>query len=177
MTTTPSGQVATPPTPGAPATLQAADTHFMQAGVSLVVGACSDDRMPVVARATGCRISRDQSEVTVLMSATQGAEVLRCVRQNGAVAVVFSKPSTHKTIQLKGRDARVAGPMEGDHALALRYGELFSAELAPLGFDPALIRTLLACPPADLVTVTFTPAEAYIQTPGPSAGQRIGSAA
>jgi hypothetical protein len=153
------------------------ETDFMQCGVSLVVGACSDDRTPVVARATGCRVSRDDGRVTLLISATQGAEVLRCVRQNGAVAVVFSKPSTHKTIQLKGRDAVVSGPEESDLALALGYQQRFSEELAPLGFDPALIRTFLACPPADLVTLTFTPSEAYVQTPGPGAGQRMGGRA
>jgi hypothetical protein len=155
--------------------LQAVDTDFMQRGVSLMVGACSDDKMPVVARATGCRVFKDQGKVSVLMSATQGAEVLRCIRQNGAVAVVFSQPSTHRTIQVKGKDASVTGAVSDDHDLAARYRDMFAAELAPLGFNPDLIRTFLACPPADLVSLNFTPDEAYTQTPGPAAGQRIGS--
>ncbi|NEX62294.1 hypothetical protein [Noviherbaspirillum galbum] len=153
--------------------LDGIDADFMQAGVSLVVGAASNDKSPAIVRATGCRLLDDLGEVSIVVSASQGAEVLRCIRENGAVAVVFSQPSTHRTIQLKGKDARVVGATAEDRESAVRYRDLFATELAPLGFEPLLIRTLLDCPPADLVAIRFTPEDAFIQTPGPNAGQRL----
>ncbi|WP_151634720.1 hypothetical protein [Noviherbaspirillum aerium] len=146
---------------------------FLQSGVSLSVGACDNQRMPTLARATGCRLSPDRRQVTIFISATQGAPVLRCVRENGAITVVFSRPSTHRTVQIKGKDAVVGGLLAGDLDIVERYRSSFARELDPLGFDEILIRTLLAAPPADLVAVTFTPLEAYSQTPGPNAGEPL----
>jgi hypothetical protein len=153
--------------------VDSAYTAFIQGGVSIVVGACDRKRLPALARATGCRISSDRRRLTIFMSATQGAQVLRCIRDNGAIAVVFSEPSTHHTIQLKGIDAEVGGLKEGDLQIVEDYRSAFARELDPLGFDEVLIRSFLSCPPADIVSLTFTPAEAYSQTPGPSAGEPL----
>lgn len=146
---------------------------FMQSGISLCVGACDNRRMPTLARATGCRVSPDRRQVTMFISATQAAPVLRCIRENGAITAVFSRPSTHKTVQLKGKDAVVGGLETGDMERIEHYRGSFARELEPMGFDEIRIRTLLAAPPADLVAVTFTPVEAYSQTPGPNAGEPL----
>lgn len=146
---------------------------FLQGGVSICIGACDRDLMPTLVRATGCRIAPDRCKVTVFLSATQGALVLRAIRDNGMVTAVFSEPSTHKTVQLKGRDAEIGGLQPGDIHIVERYRGAFSRELEPLGFEEILIRTLLACPPADLVSLSFTPCEAYSQTPGPKAGEPL----
>ena len=37
----------------------------------------------------------------------------------------------------------------------------------------AMVRTLLSCPPEELVALSFCPSEAYSQTPGPNAGKRL----
>lgn len=145
----------------------------MQSGISLCVGACDDRHTPTLARATGCRLSPDRRRVTMFISATQASPVLRCIRENGAITAVFSRPSTHKTVQLKGKDAVVGGLDAGDLELVERYRCDFARELQPMGFDEILIHTLLAAPPADLVAVTFTPIEAYSQTPGPNAGEPL----
>ncbi|WP_194721292.1 hypothetical protein [Noviherbaspirillum malthae] len=151
--------------------LQHAD--FLQSGISLCVGACDNRGMPTLARATGCRLSVDLRQVTMFLSATQASPVLRCIRENGAVTAVFSRPSTHKTLQLKGRDATVGGLQPGDLDVVESYRCKFVRELEPMGFDEILIRSLLAAPPADLVAVKFTPVEAYSQTPGPKAGEPL----
>lgn len=163
-----------PPTdsPDAPLIdLQHAD--FLQSGISLCVGACDNRGMPTLARATGCRLSADLKQVTMFLSATQAGPVLRCIRENGAVTAVFSRPSTHKTLQLKGKDAATGGLQAGDLEVVERYRCNFARELGPMGFDEILIHTLLAAPPADLVAVRFTPVEAYSQTPGPKAGEPL----
>lgn len=146
---------------------------FLQRGVSISVGACDDGGQPCLARAIGCKVTDDLRRVTVFISATQATQVLAGIRANGAIAVVFSEPSTHRTLQLKGRETAVSGLNGADMLIVERYAGAFARELAPLGFEETVVRTLLACPPADLVALTFTPSEAYLQTPGPQAGKPL----
>ena len=104
------------------------------------------------------------------------AGVLADIRQNHRVAAVFALPSSHRTVQLKGEDARVLPFDPADHAIVARHLETFVAELAHLGIPEAIIRTVYGCPGSDLVAVAFTPCAAFSQTPGPRAGQPLGAA-
>jgi hypothetical protein len=61
----------------------------------------------------------------------------------------------------------------GTIQLAEKYCDAFVAELCPLGYDEPLIRALLWFDPNDLRAVTFTPREAFLQTPGPRAGEPL----
>ncbi|HEY8609549.1 MAG TPA: hypothetical protein VIM12_20725 [Noviherbaspirillum sp.] len=152
------------------------DPHaaFLQDGVSMSIGGCGPGAAPTLARGVGCRVAPDRRQVTVFVSAAQAAPLLACIRANGMIAAVFSQPSTHRTVQIKGRDARLVPLAEGDQALLERYRKAFAADLAPLGFQEVQVQALVTC--ADVVAVAFTPAEAYVQTPGPNAGERLGNA-
>lgn len=160
------------PTASAPL-IDASLAAFLQGGRSISIGAAGADRIPTLVRGTGFRLSPDRRRVTLFVSATQAAPVLKCIRDNGAIAVVFSDPPTHRTVQLKGNDAQVGGLNEGDLDLIARYREAFAHALQPLGFDKILIQTLLSFPSADIVSISFTPSQAYSQTPGPKAGERL----
>jgi len=153
--------------------LDAAHAAFFQSGVSMGIAACSLDAVPVHVRAIGCRISPDRRQVTVFVSALQARQVLQRIRENGAVAAVFTEPSTHRTVQVKGRDAQEVLLDAGDLALVAANRDAFARALQQLGFAWALGATLLACPSDDIVGIRFTPAEAYSQTPGPRAGEPL----
>jgi hypothetical protein len=144
------------------------------AGVSISVGACNAERLPSLTRAIGCRIADDRSRVTVFVIVAQSREVLDDVRANGRIAVVFSEPHTHRTVQLKGEDAVAEGLIDGDRARIERYRDAFTAELGALGYSPLFTRTLLDCSGGEVVAVSFTPAAAFSQTPGPKAGAPLG---
>jgi hypothetical protein len=60
-----------------------------------------------------------------------------------------------------------------DLPIVSRYRDAFAAELAPLGYAPILVHTLLGFPDDELVMISFTPLEAYSQTPGPNAGRAL----
>lgn len=156
--------------------LDAPSAAFIAGPVSINVAA-SRGGMPALSRAVGCRVSADRRLVTVLVGAVMAAEVLEGVRRNGAFAAVFSDPPTHRTLQLKGRDAIVLPVEAGDAALADAYRAGFAAVLAPMGYPPAVICGFLAVPAADLVTVRFTPSSVFQQTPGPHAGEPLGGSA
>ncbi|WP_306304584.1 pyridoxamine 5'-phosphate oxidase family protein, partial [Methylogaea oryzae] len=81
----------------------------------------------------------------------------------------FSEPSTHRTLQVKGRDGAIAALDDGDLRRIAFYREAFLLEISALGFNPTIARSLLHCPDDDITAVAFTVAEAYTQTPGPDA--------
>lgn len=66
-------------------------------------------RMPAVSQAVGCLVSGDRRRVTVLIDAAQSAGVAADIAAGSPVAVVFSLPATHCTVQIKGEGASAAG--------------------------------------------------------------------
>ena len=146
---------------------------LIEGPVSINVAARSADLTPRVARALGCRVETGGREITLFLSRTTGSAVLACLESNGAIAAVFSRPSTHETLQLKGLDARLIECAEPDLMLIQAYRRRFASDLATIGYTDAFADAVVAIMP-DLVGVRFTPTAAFQQTPGPSAGQRLG---
>lgn len=155
--------------------LDAEHAAFIQGAVSIVVGSRDAGIVPRLARALGCRVSDDRRRVTVYFPAFQAATLLAAIRAEGAIAVAFNLPSTHRAFQLKGTDATVVPLDASDVERAKRYTEAFSADIGLLGYSAAYGRALLWFDPAELTGVSFTPAAAFEQTPGPRAGERLGS--
>src|SRR4249920_648851 len=82
--------------------------------VSIIVGSRDADNRPHVMRAVGCRLSADLRRITVFLAPSSSAQVLADLRSNASIAVVFSEPTTHRTVQFKGSDALVAPIEPGD---------------------------------------------------------------
>jgi hypothetical protein len=143
---------------------------FMDGGVSIHAASRDAAHVADLSRALACRVSRDRTRVTVFLLASHSGSMLADYRANGAIAVVITLPSTHRTVQLKGEDAAVAPLEEGDHILIARYREAFAKELVSLGYEASLPGLLLAGARGDVVAVGFTVSAAFIQTPGPAAG-------
>ena len=150
---------------------------FVCSGVSISAASCRSGGLPNMARATGCRVSADRRGLTILLSASASAGLIDDVRRNGAIAVVFSRPADHRTLQFKGTDARVIPLDPQDETLAARYVDAFVGGLEPLGFSGAVIRRVLACRSDDLTAICFTPTAGFSQTPGPDAGNALRSGA
>lgn len=147
---------------------------FIQRGVSVVVAARDAELVPDVARGCGCRVSRDRRQVTVLVDPDRASALLEDIRANGMITVVFSQPSTHRTIQLKGRDARPTRVAAGDRAVVESGLAGWIQELTSIGYPAGLARAIHGGCPARLNAITFTPEAAFQQTPGPAAGTRLG---
>lgn len=150
--------------------IDAQRTAFITGAVSIVAASRGPNNMPTVARAAGCRVSADGRRIALFFAASQAAALLDSIRATGAVSAVFSQPSTHRTIQLKGADGRVGALQEGDGELIARYADAFVRELCPLGYAEQLVRAVVWGPEEDFVTVSFSPSAAFDQTPGPRAG-------
>lgn len=143
---------------------------FLREGKSINVGSSNGAGRPSLVRALGAKVSVEAGTVTLFLHRPQASDLLTDLAAHGRLAVVFSDPPTHRTLQLKGSDAREVPPRPEDVAQALEYIESFARVLAPLGFTPAFVRTVQTFEPEDLATVVFTPQAAFDQTPGPQAG-------
>lgn len=148
-------------------------SEFLQSGVSIHVASRDAANVACINRGIGCRVSTDRRQVTVFMHTSQCLALLVDFADNGAITFVGSEPSTHRTVQLKGNDARQSALHEGDGPLVANQCAAFIAGLVDLGYDPSLGSTLLGDPREDFVAVTFTPSSAFLQTPGPGAGNPL----
>jgi hypothetical protein len=144
-------------------------------GVSCIVGSRDAQLRPSVMRAVASRIAPD-GEVTVFLFRPQSRQVLQDIAATGHVAVVFSQPSTHLTVQVKASRATQRNATEADVPDLRRCTESLEEELQAIGYGGGLASALLWHRLEDVVAVSFHPEQAFNQTPGPQAGARIGNA-
>jgi hypothetical protein len=160
------------PRPALPV-LDAEHAAFMQQGVSIVVAACDGTGAPTLARAAGCRVAANRRRVTLFLWAPQCARLSEGLELTQQLAAVFSEICSHRTIQVKGSQIRIATIARADLPRIARYRDALAAALAALGHSGTFARTLVGGDAAQYLAVTFTPDALYAQTPGPRAGERI----
>jgi hypothetical protein len=150
---------------------------MMARGVSVIVSACRPDLTPSLMRAVGSQVDTASAQITVFLSRSQSAQLLRDVASSGRVAVVFSEPHSHRTVQVKSSRTRLREVKPDDAPALQRYLEAMQGELSRVGFGPAFAAAMLWYRVDDLTALEFTPDQAFDQTPGPRAGQPLQGAA
>jgi hypothetical protein len=153
--------------------LDAAQAAFLQHRVAINVASRDAHHVPTITRALGCRVSPDRRRVTVFVSPSRAEKLLACLRERGAIAAVFTRPSTHETLQLKGEDAVVVPLDTGDSERMAVYRNSFVEELQKIGYTQTFARAVISALSDEAVGVAFTPTAAFVATPGPAAGQRL----
>ena len=153
--------------------LDAEHAAFLQGGVSICAASHGPGLRPSVGRCVGCRVSDDLQRVTLLFARDQVRRFLDDIARCHAIAVTFSRPSTHQSIQLKGTDAEQTPPQPGDLALVAHHIAIFADEIAPIGFSREFVAAAFDTPADQLAAVSFTVSAAFVQTPGPAAGSRM----
>ena len=165
------------PTPAKTSILDAETAQFLQRRNSMFAAGRDARNAPVSARAYGCRVAPDHRSLTVFVVRPQAKRLLECIESNRQVAVVFSRPTTNRTVQFKGSDARVTPLGPGDAQVVAEWVGSFVVELAELGFNAPFVHAACAAQPDDMAAISFTPMDGFAQTPGPGAGARLDSAA
>ena len=160
-------------THAAPPLLSADVLAMMVRGVSVNVASRDAALRPSLMRAVGSDVAPDGSRITVYLARSQSGQLLQDIASTGHLAVVFSEPATHRSVQLKAGAATLRPATESDRPVLARYLASMEHEVARVGFPPPLTRAMLACRLDDVVAVTFAPEEAYDQTPGPRAGKSL----
>jgi hypothetical protein len=148
----------------------------MQRGVSVIVGSRDAALRPSVMRAVGSKVAADGGEITVYLARSQSRQLLQDIAATGHIAVVFSEPATHRTLQLKATRAQLRNAGPEDAPQLERYLASMEREVQRVGFAPEITRAMLAHRLEDVVAVSFRPEQAFDQTPGPRAGAPLGQA-
>lgn len=153
--------------------LDAETIEFIQRGVSIYVAARDADNVPTSARGFGCKVGDTGRAITVFVARAQAATLLRDVEENHRIAAVFSRPTSNRTVQFKGHDARVIALAPDDaHTIAAYVGS-FVVEVQKLGHSAPFVHAVFAARSAEMAAIVFTPADGFAQTPGPGAGARL----
>lgn len=153
--------------------LDSNNAAFIQTGVSISIAACTLDHLPCMSRGLGCKILEGGQQLAIFVKRSQSAELLNNIRNTGRVANVFNLPSSNRTLQLKGVDARILPFDPADLPLIESHITEFVGEVIPLGMPEEMVRALLSYTVDDLVTVVYSPSAAFTQTPGPKAGEPL----
>ncbi|MDI1235978.1 MAG: hypothetical protein PSV26_00680 [Polaromonas sp.] len=143
---------------------------MMDKGVSVNVSSCSLDLRPSIVRAVGSALTAGCQTVTVYVARPQSRQLIQDVASTGRIAVVFSEPATHRTVQLKASGARIRCAEPSDEAVLARYLASMEQEIGRVGYGPAFTQAMLANRLEDVVAISFEPQQAFDQTPGPRAG-------
>lgn len=157
----------------APPLLSADVLAMMVRGVSVNVASRDAALRPSLMRAVGSDVAPDGSRITVYLARSQSGQLLQDIASSGRLAAVFSEPVTHRAVQVKAGAATLRPATEDDRPVLARYLASMEREIARVGFPPAVTRAMLAFRLEDVVAVTFTPEEAFDQTPGPRAGKSL----
>jgi hypothetical protein len=147
--------------------------RFIESGVSISAASRDVRRVPSVCKVVGCRVAADRRQVTVLVDTAQAGQLLQDVAFSRTLAVVFCLPSSHRTLQIKGSDAREVALAAGDAELAGRHREAFADDLLPLGYALPFALATHGFQPERLCALSFTIDALFEQTPGPNAGVRL----
>ena len=156
-------------TPALPAELVA----MMARGVSVIVASRDAALRPSVMRAVGSEVTDGGRAIAVYLSRPQSRQLVQDVAATGRIAVVFSEPSTHRTLQVKSSQVAMRNATEADRPALARYLASMEHEIQQVGFAPPLTRAMLGHRLEDVVALTFAPEQAFDQTPGPRAGAEL----
>ncbi len=146
---------------------------MMERGISVIAGSCDALGRPSIMRAVGSALGNGGQTVTIFLSRRQSRQLLLDVQASGHIAVVFSEPSTHRTVQLKAARPVIRQATQADVPGLARYLKSMEHEIAQVGHPPRVTRAMLAWSLDDLVALSFEPSQAFDQTPGPRAGAAL----
>lgn len=145
---------------------------YLQSGISVIIGVAGPGMAPMATIGCGCR-ALPSGRLRIFLMRAGNEAILDMIARGAGIAATFSKPITHRSIQVKGRLADIVEPTPDDRSLAVRQHDGLRRELVSINYPPAFAAAYCAVNEADLVAVDMTPDAAFVQTPGPNAGAEL----
>lgn len=143
-------------------------TAFLADPVTIILGTRGDGFTPDISRGVGLSAAPGGEVVDIMISRWQWPTAVANLQANGVLAMTVSAPHTYRTYQLKGQ-ASVHPATGADLASAAVYVHRMIDLFATLAMTEAFAGNWMSL--RDVVVARLTVAEAFIQTPGPQAGQ------
>ncbi len=146
--------------------------EFIQSGVSVIVGVVGPDGRAQAGRALATRVV--PGGAIRLMYPTDGnAAITTAAQTGGPIAVTFSAPLSHRTIQLKSGSSRAEALEPEDRISVERQIDAFAAVLRAIGFPPPFVKSFCDNRSKHIGVLSLVPQAAFEQTPGPGAGREL----
>lgn len=146
---------------------------FFESGVSITAGSRDARCVPSMARVLGCRVLDDGCTLQFWMVSSQSAQLRLDCKTSDQLVAVFSQPSTHRTLQVKGDGVSEVAATPADRALIEEHIRGFGDEVAPLGFGRVFTQAFFDHAADDIIVLQCTARELFDQTPGPDAGRKL----
>ncbi|MBM9594073.1 hypothetical protein [Roseitranquillus sediminis] len=167
----PSGAL-TEPDPDCLSAGRALVEEFCQYGASTIIGVVGLDRRPLAGMALACLVLAPD-RIRVLLSRPSNAQLLLGLTRDGRIALTVTEVPTHRSVQIKGGEAVLLAAQPDDLRAASRQLRAFRDRLIDADYGEAFSSCCCSFDPTDVVAVEFVPREAFTQTPGPQAGERL----
>jgi hypothetical protein len=141
---------------------------------SVAVAATRDrELVPHVHLISGWAVEPDRETVRALVPAGFTEQLVRCVEDNGRLALTAEVIGPHETYQFKGRYVGARPVDAADRSIWLGCQERFVRDVHRQYRDQFATDDLRAHCPEPVLAVRFVVEEVFVQTPGPAAGQRL----
>lgn len=144
---------------------------FVESGVSILLGTRDANLRPFGVRAMGASVSQDRRRITIYVPAAVAERPLINLRENGATAVTFVRPSDYQGLQFKGKFVGDRPSTDADRHVQERYRAALAEQLFVCGIARSTAKRYAYWPS---VAIEFEPDSLFKQTPGPNAGAAIG---
>jgi general stress protein 26 len=144
--------------------------EHLASGVVIYVATADASQNPESMFAMGAQLDRERGVVTVYLTAATRERTLENLERDPRIAITCTRPSDHKSIQIKGRALRVRESTEADREVQAVHRAAFVEQFAGVGIPRSLSRRIVWWP-SKAVEVEL--AEIFTQTPGPRAGERL----
>ena len=147
--------------------------EFCESGVSVTLGVSTISGQPIAGLALACRIT-SAGTMKIFLREPANVPLLAALAGGSAIAITFSEPRTHRSIQVKADRARQVELEADDLALVARQVAFFESELVFISYTPRFAAYYCAYRDEEVVALELSPRNAFVQTPGPGAGEQLG---
>jgi hypothetical protein len=144
---------------------------FIHQGLSITAASRDPRLIPSISKALACRVLPDIGAIRLFVNKVQAGQLLADIVSSQRIAVTYCLPSSHKTIQIKGRHAKQTELLPGDLEHTQQYVQRLCEDLESMGYDPDTIRRYLHVDPEELAAISFLPDSIFEQSPGENAGE------
>lgn len=145
---------------------------FIESGLSIVVGVVGPEGRALTGRALAARVMPDAT-IRLIYAEEGNDAVTATATSGGPIAVTFSAPLSHRTLQIKGFSSRQEDLGPEDEASTRKQTDAFAAILGTVGHSPAFVQAFTDYRSSPLWVLSFPVQEAFEQTPGPGAGRSL----
>lgn len=144
--------------------------HIIENTGTILVGTCDANLTPEITRGWGPTILPDGHTIDLGISLSAGAKTLENLRDNDELAVTFHQTVTYKTVQLKGHFLESGELTRQDWESFERQKRILTEQAKVYGIPLNIGSRIL---PTDPVRIRFVVQQAFEQTPGPAAGDKL----